>query len=315
MSTNLQQQWLRTCSLIAVAGTKGLDLSQFRIRFSIRAMDYESPNNAEIRVYNLKDSTVKELVQSGEYTQVILQVGYQDTQPGVIFSGSIKQFRRGKETNTDTYLDILAADGDIDYNNAVVSTTVAAGATQGDVINAVVKQMPNTAIGYLPDLTGSNPQALPRSKVMFGMARVHLRNAARSIGATWSLQNGKLVMIPLQGYLPNEAVQVNTQTGMIGMPEQTDLGIRIRTLINPRIQIGQLVQINNKDINQLYGLNGNVVPFDQWAGIQWASRTTDDGYYRAYVLEYEGDTRGNEWYCNMTCLAVDYSSKQVLAKN
>jgi hypothetical protein len=32
---------------------------------------------------------------------------------------------------------------------------------------------------------------------------------------------------------------------------------------------------------------------------------TDDGFYKVIVVEHEGDTRGNPWYANMVCLAVD----------
>lgn len=35
---------------------------------------------------------------------------------------------------------------------------------------------------------------------------------------------------------------------------------------------------------------------------------TDDGYYKIIVLEHEGDTRGNPWYSNIVCLAVDMSA-------
>jgi hypothetical protein len=34
----------------------------------------------------------------------------------------------------------------------------------------------------------------------------------------------------------------------------------------------------------------------------------DDGYYKIIVLEHEGDTRGNPWYSNIVCLAVDMSA-------
>jgi len=33
--------------------------------------------------------------------------------------------------------------------------------------------------------------------------------------------------------------------------------------------------------------------------------STRDGFYRVYVVEYEGDIRGQPWYMTLTCLSVD----------
>jgi len=36
----------------------------------------------------------------------------------------------------------------------------------------------------------------------------------------------------------------------------------------------------------------------------------EDGVYRVYEIEYQGDSRGNGWYQTLTCLAVDRSTGQ-----
>lgn len=101
-------QYKRKASLLLVDDDEVLDLSNLRFRFQVKAMDVESPNNAAIRVYNLSRDTLVKI--RGEFSRVILQAGY-DNNFGVIFDGTIKQFRIGREGTTDTYLDILAADG------------------------------------------------------------------------------------------------------------------------------------------------------------------------------------------------------------
>lgn len=308
-----QQQFLRKLSLIVTSGTTGIDLSQLRVKFKITAADAESPNAANIRVYNLADETVRK-VQS-EYTRVILQAGYENGAFGVIFDGTIKQFRVGRESNIDSFLDILAADGDVPYNFGTVNQTIAAGATQQTVITSVAKQV-GLGVGYLPpDLSGSNPQALARGKVLWGMARAHLRRAADTVGATWSIQNGKVQIVPLTGYLPNEVVELSSLTGLIGVPEQTAGGLKLRCLINPKLAVGGLVKINNKGVNQLIEASKNVygIPYNQWAGIQYASKLSNDGVYRIYVIEYDGDSRAEPWYADLTCLTVDQSTGKVKA--
>jgi hypothetical protein len=302
-----QQQFLRGAVLVvknqdvglSLTGEEGID--GLRIRFQTHQNDDESPNNATIRVYNLSNDTVKEVRQ--EFDTVVLQAGYQNSVVGTIFSGTIKQFKTGKENATDSYLDILAADGDIGYNFGVTNATLPAGHTHLDVIKAAAKAMNLPFdLSAMPDLTGT--QAI-RPKVLFGMARAALRDVARSTDATWSIQDGRVQLIPLDGFLPGEAVVLNSMTGMVGVPELTDQGVRVRCLLNPKIRVGGLVQLNNRDIAQLVQRDPkDPTRFDAFRGIQILPNLNADGLYRVYVAEHVGDTRGQEWYSDLTCLAV-----------
>lgn len=287
-----------------------LDLSEFHFTFSTVQQDVESPSNCSIRVYNLSRQTLDNLTKN-EYSTVVLQAGYEGRY-GVIFKGTLKQFRIGKESATTTYLDLLASDGDQAYNYSVVAKTLAASSTPQDRINAALAAMaPNgVTAGHLMPFTGG---VLPRGKVLFGMARAAVRNEARQQGATWEIANGQVNIIPLDGYLPGEAVELNALTGMIGIPEQTENGIRVRSLLNPLITVGGLVKIDNRSINRIVQQNPRAatVAYNSYTGIQLLATVTNDGLYRVFVAEHQGDTRGQAWYTDIVCLAVDPSSKKV----
>lgn len=297
---------------------KGIDLSQMHFTFKIRQGDTESPNNAAIRVFNLSDATVKTI--KGEYSQVLLDAGYENNH-GVLFNGVIRQFRTGRTSATDTFLDILAADSDLNYAYGFVNRGWPAGTSVLDMAKDVAQ-----GIGLsidpkrLPDFSGSplfaNP-ALARSRVGFGMGRDLLRSAARTMGTGLSIQGGALQMVPLTGYLDSQAVVLNSVTGMIGIPEQTDLGIYVRALINPKFQVGGKVQLNNKDINQLSQRGSNPLSFDRWTGIAYQAKVVEssDGLYKIYVVDHSGDTRGQDWYSDLTCLAIDSPQNQTAANN
>lgn len=288
-----------------------IDLSQMHFTFKTFQADTESPNNAVIRVFNLSRDTVQEITK-GEYTRVILQAGYENGEFAVVFSGNVRQFKVGRISATDTYLDFLAADGDLGYNFSQISTSIAAGSTPKQRIDAIVAAMQKFGVteGSIAPSTGGT---LPRGKVLFGMSRVMLRQQAASQSASWSIQNGKLNMIALDGYLPGDPVLLNSLNGMIGMPEQTSDGIRVKCLLNPKIQPGQAVRIDNRSINQtVQAVPGSApVPFNQWTGIQLLADVTSDGLYRVFVAEHEGDTRGQAWYTELTCLSIDAVSKEV----
>lgn len=302
-------------SASAFAAGATLDLSQLHFTFKTVQQDAESPNNCEIRVFNLSPAT-REQILTQEYNRVILQAGYQNGGFGVVFDGTIKQFRRGKAGALDSYLDLLAADGDRFYNFSVVNKTLAAGSTPAQRVQAALDALRGpgaVTAGYLMPFTGG---VLPRGKVLFAHSRTVLRSEAVTQKASWSIQNGQVNFIPLNGYKPGEAVVLNALTGLIGRPEQTNEGLRCRCLLNPRIEIGGLVKIDNASVNQTLAASNN--PFNLAynrigpGAVQNLATVTADGLYRVYVVEHTGDTRGQDWYTDLICLAVQPDTKKVL---
>lgn len=292
-----QTQYLRKFSLVVAdqAGS-GLDLSGMRVRFSVKKSDVQTPNSADIRVYNLAEETANRIRR--EFTRVTMQAGY-ESNFGTIFDGNIKQITVGRENGVDTFLDIAAGDGDDAYNYSVVNATLAAGASQRDQINATAASM--GARGVKPGFIDDTGQArLPRGKVMYGMARDYIRQSAEASEASWSVQDGKLQVVKLTGVLPNQAVVLNSKTGLVGTPEQTNDGIQARCLLNPSLKIGGKVQINESDVAQARLEDTNKDdPVNKPVAIE------KDGFYRLLVVEHSGDTRGNDWYSDLVCLGVD----------
>lgn len=287
--------WLRACSLLAGADSgDGLDLSELRITFQTRKGDVETPNSAEINIYNLSGDTAGRIRR--EFTQVALSAGYEGN-AGLIFRGNIRQVRTWRENGTDAVLSILAADGDRAYNFATVNTTLAAGSRPADRVRACQGAMAEKGAqaGYVPDLDG---QALPRGKVMYGMARQYMRDEARDTDTDWSIQDGKVQMVPRKGYLPGEAVLLTHETGLVGTPEQTQNGLTVRALLNPLLRIGGRIKLDNASVKRMQ------TPLKIAAG-QGAARLDDDGIYRIIKVEFKGDTRGNDWYADMLCIGID----------
>lgn len=293
-------QYLRQISLKVGDADAALDLSDMRIRFAVRRGDTKTPNTADIRVYNLSENTVQRIQK--EFIRVVLQAGYAGNY-GIIFDGTIKQVRRGRESQTDTYIDITAADGDSAYNWSVVSASLAAGSTAEDHTQAALGAMASRGITQ-GDVAPLSLNRLPRGKVMFGMTRDFLDVTGKTQDVSWSIQDGKLTLIPNTAYLPGEPVVVTSATGMIGLPEQSQNGINVKTLLNPGIRIGRRLKIDNASIQRL---RLNPAPLTEantsLALVQIA--TNADGMYKVLVANHYGDTRGNEWYTDTICISVD----------
>lgn len=292
----MAEQWLRKASLVVAAGEDGLDLSELKFRFQIKQWDLQTPGNMQVRIYNLSEDTANRIKK--EFTRLILQAGYQTGEYGVIFDGTIVQARSGRENPTDTFVDITVSDGDIGYVFGVVNTTIAKGSSFSDRAEALRKAM-GAESGHIAAMVGSE---LPRGRVFYGMARDHMRDLCFSTDTKWSIQRGQLQIIERDGYLPGEAVVLTSATGMIGLPEQTQDGIKVRCLLNPMIKVGGRVQIDNASIQQ-----ANLQLANSASAVKANSflpRIAEDGLYRVVVCEHEGENRGPAWYSNLICVAL-----------
>lgn len=293
-------QFLRKCTLLVSTGVGAtLDLSQLRIKFAVKRSDTMTPNSADIRVYNLDLGTAA--IIKKEFTQVTLQAGY-DSNYGVIFQGNIKQVIIGRENATDTFIDIIAGDGDQAYNFAVVNVTLAAGSTPQSQLSAAM--LPMAAKGVTPGFIGPlPPSVLPRGKVMYGNARDHIRSIADSAGFGWSIQDGKVNFVKQTTFLPGQVVTITSKTGLIGTPQQTNEGVNLKCLLNPNIKIASQVLLDNASI-ELLKINLSV----PGSPSNVAAPLTADGLYYILVIEHNGDTRGTDWYSSLVTLNISVTS-------
>lgn len=291
----MTEQWLRKVNLLVGSGKEQIDLSNMRIRFFVRQWDVQQPNNAEIIVTNLSRDTANKVKE--EFKSVILQAGYEGNL-ATIFEGEVRQVRTGRENPTDTYLNIIAAEGAKGYQWAFVNKTLAGGHTARDQVDACLEALKPYGItaGYIADLGTAK---IPYGRSLFGMARDQLRTICQAVNASWSIQGNKLQIVKNSAYVPGSAIVLNSNTGMIGMPVQTLDGIEVRCLLNPEIRPGRRIQIDQASIQR------------QAIGVQYSAEKTNpliseidtDGYYRVIGVDHSGDTRGNPFYTDIICWA------------
>jgi hypothetical protein len=246
------------------------------------------------------------------YNQVQLTVGYQNGPKSLLFTGDIITYTYGKERNVDSFLELLAADGDSFFNQTVVSMSLPAGATPQQVAGQLVKaggiQISQQAIDLLAATGGINPRNI-RGQVSYGLARLTMDKIARNSGTRWSIQNGVLTLVPITGYLPGTVININSSTGMIGTPQATEQGVIVRCYINPLIQIGQAVQLLTSDIQQTLVVQSELSAATIGPTfIATVPNNAPTALFRVIVAEHKGDTRGNDWYTELTCLAIDPSA-------
>lgn len=307
--------WLRMWKL--TVGTQGggqaVDLSDLAFEFAVE-MPSTGLTRATITIFNADPDTLVAALQK-EYTVVRLEAGYTppSQQYGLLFQGEIAYFRYGRRDALDSFIEIVALTGDPVHTLAVANTTLPAGHTKRDEINALVEALKPYGI-TLGQVTELGNEALPRARTLFGPAPAVLRDLAQSAGAYWHVDSLNRLHI----LKPGEALEsqgsggvpvLNTSTGMVDVPVVTiDGGVDVKCLLNPSIRPYGRIQVDQKKLITQYGLandntgtgaTGMLGP--QGGDIVQAAKLGihGDGYYVVWSVTHTGQNRGNPWYSHI----------------
>lgn len=308
------RQWKRRAQVIVGKLGSGLLIENLRIAFEVTKTATPAPNTAIIRIWNL--SPDNEARVKNEYDEILLNAGYEDAMR-LVFRGNIKHVYRYRDGN-DFITEVEAADGDKDYRNAVINETLAAGTSQTQLVQRCVGTFTGgTQQGHvdLPQKT------ILRGRVVTGNTRVVLDACARDAGANWSIQDGQLTIVSTSKMLPNQAIVIRSDTGMLSSPEINDKGIAVKCLMNPQIAINAAVQLNNDSLRAKRGTGKKVAkrPSSTGSLLQQqdeeivddptqmtgqVAKLSSDGIYKVIKLTHKGDTRGSDWQTESLCIAL-----------
>jgi hypothetical protein len=307
---------------------RGIDLSNLRCVFNINKTTNQSPNILYARVYNLSPTTLAKVL---EFTRVQISAGYRYANYGLIFDGKVVQYRRGKETPVDTYLEIHAGDGDAAINGAMYWAVTHGGTKAADMIKnlqAAQKEYDKDLKEPAPIDPKLYPGYIRKTRVDFDHWKRLQYEFDNAYGTQAIIDNGQQIILSKGAYRTGEAVVLSPKTGLIGLPEVTPQGIQAKCLLNPRIQLGGLVKIDSAVLSGVAYTPGTAAQVDPntgniVAGAPTGGLTTGDlavairgqkletawtspiGLYKVLLMNINGDTRGNPWYNDLIMVALD----------
>lgn len=255
-------------------------VSQLRIIFEITKSVLSFPNLARIQIYNPNSDTLS-LLQK-KFTKIVLNAGY-ESNLRLLFKGEIRNVYQTK-IGTDRIVTIYAGDGEKDWQNATFNKTFTENVSISSAILEVLKTFEEVSLGVINGL----PQVADklRGQTLSGSSKDILDNFADEYGFNWSIQDGEMVIVPIEEPLQsNEAVLVNAATGMIGSPTVTEIGADVTTLLNPRMLPNRAFKIESVNAEiQLGNLFFREIP-----------RTTAEGTYKIQEVTFKGDSREGDW--------------------
>lgn len=293
----MSAQFLRECTVVIGAAGRGISVKDLRITFDITKTSGRSPNPAVIKIFNLSPDNERKI--KGEFDDVIVNAGYRGA-TRVIFRGNIKHLSLYPESN-DRITDMECGDGDKDLRESIVNVTLAAGTSTAQLLDHVVGTFGTTKKGY----TVIKDRKRVRGRVVSAMGRDVLDGIAADADANWSIQDGNLVMVPVNSTLPTEAILINNDTGMLGSPVIDDKGISLECLLNPQIQVHGKVKLDNNAVRIKARKTAVAKPgAKKPPKVKRVERLDPDGIYVVYKVQHQGDTHGEAWRTKVFCKAL-----------
>lgn len=257
-----------------------LDFTGLRVQFEVVKSYVGTPNTARITIYNLSKSTRERLTT--EFDRITLEAGYDDDN-GVLFNGEI--FNVFHERRQPDYASIIyASDGGFNFREAFTNVSYGAGVSLERVLTGLANDMQLNVGENL--ISGASELIFPSGWQFCGDTPKALDLLADSFSFNWSIQTGKLYIVPEGETLSRPKYSITSESGMIGSPTLTERGIDVQTLLNWQLT-------PNEEINVVS--LGQTVNY-QALNINYAQDRVVYGDFIARKITHRGDTRGNDWY-------------------
>lgn len=272
-----QRQWMREVE-VTVSGKGGsLVVRDLKIDFEILKGIGSSQNEASISIWNLTASNRKKLGE--EFDKVELKVGYRGGSLSTIFKGDIRDVTNTKET-ADVQSKLDCGDGDKAVAEGSASKTFGKGTKPKEVVDYLIGQLPGVSKGEIKGL--DDLPAYKRPVTVFGRAAAELDKIGREHRLYWSVQDGAAQVVKNDQHLQGTTV-LSSETGMIGIPEITDKGVRVKALLNPNVAPGRLIDVRSDFI-------------DEGSGRDKRKSDQGGGLFRVSQVKFSGTNRGEEFF-------------------
>jgi hypothetical protein len=250
--------------------------TDLHVKARVRRTLGSHPNSFQIQVWNLNEDSRAMCEERG--ADVRLLAGYTGN-VGTIFAGSLWDAVHERQEG-DIVTTIKANDGDKNWRNQLRKSW-ASGTPKEQVLRACAETL---GIAVDPDALALVTGSYGGPRVVNGPAVMQVDRIATSLGLQWSVQNGQLLMVPMDGTTNEAAVVLSPETGLVGSPaaeprrkpsksKPAQRGmVECTALCNPLLTPGRLVILRALDIR---------------------------GNYRVDEADFDLDSHGSDWVVNL----------------
>jgi hypothetical protein len=256
----------------------------FRIEKNICSLGM--PNVFEISIYNLSNAT-KQLL-SKQATAIEFQLGYKEGLDGVVkvARGGISTVASDREEG-DIKTSITCFDGLAGLAEANSSRSYVGSIALAKIVKDLANDIPGIEVSELNIKLDNTKAVGSKGRVFAGRTSSILNKLAREFGFNWSIQLGVFKVVQ-DNFTEGNLYQISTAAGnLINASPRLDNvnqiinGVDITTILDPRIQPGDLIELTST-VNPV--LNNR---------------------YQITSISHIGDTHGDTWVSEIQCLLND----------
>lgn len=240
-----------------VAGDQVVIRDPFTIEFDIRREELSTASTGRIRVYNLSEPTRRQIYKdpfdTTMYRQVILRAGYGEGAP-VIFKGNLMLAASVRnEGSTEVVTEMVVYDGGYDYSNSYIDgLSLAEDFSRKDAIRVLAGRLEYVHLGSVSEF----PEVYPRGKSFMGYTMDLIR---KETGGNCFVDGEVLHCLKANDCISGGIPLITSETGLLGSPRRYQHLVVCEMLFEPRLVIGQMVQLEsgvNRDFNRRYKVVG-----------------------------------------------------------
>ena len=278
------------------------DIEGLRITFMATHFAGGAFSVAEITLYNMRESVARQMLgdgPDGKYKFISLEAGYSDLF-GAVFIGRVTNVQRVLEDDGATrgikfFCASLAKDRDMTDINLTLSPE-----TDPVQIIEACASVYGAEIQFYGDFSGLKRRS--RGTVLQGNPRARMNELAEAFEFDWMVENDVMKIIK-RDYAMDMKTTISADTGMIGSPVVTDTEVGIRYILNPKLKLGDTIKLES------------MAPRFEFSGAFYfpIERTIGEGYYKINSLVFTGDSHGDQWETQISCLRLGAAAQADIA--
>jgi hypothetical protein len=253
----------------------GLLIEGLRTQFKVKKTLKKEPNEGEVAIYNLSPEHRVLLQKKG--VPFILEAGY-GSDLRRLFSGDVR-FGDSVREGPDWISKIQSGDGENAYRFAQVSEGFGKGTQASAVFQRVANATGLDVRGAIASVAGKLTRQFTQGYSAHGKASTEIDRVLKDSGLEWSIQDGKLQVLPSGQPLPGEAIVLTSSSGLIGSPEhgtpekkEDTPFLKVKCLLQPLLTPGGLVRVEARSVK---------------------------GNFRIETVTHQGDTFGQDFYSDL----------------
>ncbi|WP_454833236.1 baseplate hub protein [Pseudomonas veronii] len=270
-----------------------------RITFQVTHFAGGAFSIAEITIYNVSRYAERQMLgdgSTGKYEFISLEAGY-DGLFGSIFVGQITNVQLHLEDGGATRgIRFFCKSSAKERDQNLINLTLSPETDPVQIIEACADSF-GAEIQFYGDFSGLKRRS--RGTVLQGSPTACMNELGETFAFDWMVENGAIKIIKRDFALDNQVYVISAGTGMIGSPVVSDTEVGIRYTLNPKIKLGDTIKLES------------MAPRFEFSGAFFYDipRTIGEGYYKVYSLVFAGDSHGDQWESQISCLRLDAAAQ------